>query len=622
VIAGPGDARCSRFRDLSLGAVLFLGTVLLFLPTTRHWFISYDDQHYVYANPHVQAGLRWSTFLWAFTTFHAANWHPLTWLSHALDCQLFGLLPGRHHLTSVLIHAANAVLLFALLRYCTGRAWTSAVAAALFAWHPLRVESVAWVAERKDVLCGFFFLVSLLFYSSNARRRSRWKIGALYATFVCALLAKPMVVTLPVVLLLWDYWPLNRLAKIGRLIVEKIPLFVLSVASSIVTVIAQRAGGAVSPIGSSADVAKRGLLALHSIAWYLLKEIWPVKLSVLYLFRDDPVVQIAPAATAVVAISAIVIIRRGKDPRLFAGWIWFVVMLLPVLGIVRVGEQSMADRYTYLPAIGLAIIAAGFLGDCAERLPGSWRLGSPLPVARERDRVRVISSTNGTEIPNHPHPCPLPGYRERERCVAIAVESASPCRSSTAILVSALLLIGCCITTLRQIANWYDTRSVFAASVAALGPSALADSMIPQGRLEAAERDYLALPGGPAAGWRAGDSADALLRRLTLEQRREYFEIAAGLIPGPARPHAELARTFASEGDHFNATAQLLAAVNIDPDDADAQLALAKSLALLRRYPDALAHAGKALELRPGDPDAVRVVAKCQELLSKAQLDR
>jgi tetratricopeptide (TPR) repeat protein len=555
---GASAAPRSHQRDVMICVALFAGTMLLYWRATRNWFISFDDQYYVYMNPHVQAGLTRATVVWAFTTFHAANWHPLTWLSHALDCQLFGLCPGGHHLTSILIHATNAVLLFLTLRISTGRAWPSALAAALFAWHPLRVESVAWVAERKDVLCGFFFLVALLLYSSDVASPRWWKRVVILAAFVCGLMSKPMIVTLPLVLLLWDYWPLRRREPLRRLILEKLPFFVLAAAFGVVTVIAQRAGGAVHPIGSAADIVQRIFLAMRAIAAYLVLEIWPTNLAVLYPFKDDPIAQALPATLAILAVTAAVIWNLRKFPQLFVGWAWFVVMLMPVLGILRIGEQSMADRYTYLPAIGLAIIAAWAIAQWSRRY------------------------------------------------------------LRTAVLVSAALLATYATASARQIERWYDTRSLFTATLAATGDNELARAEILQGRLEQAGRDCFAAPGGPAAGWTDGGSSGDFFRRLTPEQRVEYFRIVGAQIPGPAAPHIRLGNALANEADYVNAAMQFGIAVQIDPNDFAAQIGLARSLIKLRRFAEASAHSKRALELDPRNADASAMLAECQKTLSQA----
>jgi hypothetical protein len=537
-------------HDTFLCTALFIGTVVLFLPATRNWFISYDDQFYIYSNPDVQAGLTRGTFVWAFTTFDAANWHPLTWLSIALDCQLFGLNPAGHHLTSILIHAANAVLVFVLMRNSTGRAWTSALAAAFFAWHPLRAESVAWAAERKDVLSGFFFLLVLLAYSSNIKRPSSWKLLAVYAAFIAALLAKPMIVTLPFVLLLWDYWPLRRREGMVRLVVEKLPMLALSAGSCVVTVIAQRAGGAVHPMGDYGSVCERVLDAFHACAWYVFKEAYPAHLSVLYPIRKYPFSETVPAAVFIAAISAGVIASRRTFRPLFVGWAWFLGMLVPVIGIVRVGSLSMADRYTYLPGIGLAIILA-------------WTM------ARWAQRARGV-----------------------------------------AIVTSIVVLAACAVLTFHHLGTWYDTESVYTQAMAASEDNELARASIPRGRLERAEREYYSSPGQPASGWKQGDSSWDFFRRLTPEQRVHYFQIIRGQLPGSAQPHIKLGEEFIAEGDIENALVQFGAAVQIAPTNAVAQAGLAKSLVKLRRIDEGIDHARRALAADPHNAAAAAILAE------------
>ncbi len=362
-----------------LGAV----TIALYSPVLRYSFIVTDDRDYVTANPHIRGGLSWSTIQWAFTSTEAANWHPLTWLSHALDYQLFALNAAGHHFDSVLIHALNAVILFLLLGWVTKRMGPSLLVAALFAVHPLNVESVAWVAERKNVLSMMFFLLTLCAYVWYARGPSLRRYAAVLVMFALALLAKPQVVTLPFLLLLLDYWPLGRIADahqpapstpdvnlpklpVAQLIWEKLPLLLLSAASAVVTTVAQTAGGAVK------DFAHYGLAlrlenALVAYVLYLGKAIWPSKLVVLYPHPTKlyPAWQVGAAALLLLLIT-VWVLRARQQRYLAVGWFWYLGTLVPMIGLVQVGNQAIADRYAYLPLIGIFVMIAWGLDDWAE----------------------------------------------------------------------------------------------------------------------------------------------------------------------------------------------------------------------------------------------------------------
>jgi len=353
-------------RWIVCGLCVFLAAIvwLVFGQTIHHQFINLDDGAYVYKNPQVSRGLTSEGIIWAFTQSHAANWHPLTWLSHMLDCQLYGLSPGGHHLTNVLLHAANAILLFLVLRQMTGSLWRSAFVAALFAIHPLRVESVAWVSERKDLLSGLFFLLSIWAYVRYTRNRSRARFGALLVFFTLGLLCKPMLVTLPAVLLLLDYWPLNRMPSatdspekkfqtLRTLVLEKLPLVGLAVASCAATIVAQQS--AMQPL-TSISLPLRAGNALIACAAYIGNLAWPSDLAVFYplAFRDISASRVFLALAVLLGISSVVFILRRRR-YLVTGWLWYLIMLGPVIGIVQVGSQARADRYTYLPQIGLAL---------------------------------------------------------------------------------------------------------------------------------------------------------------------------------------------------------------------------------------------------------------------------
>jgi tetratricopeptide (TPR) repeat protein len=341
----------SRSRGFLVSLGLVAAAAAVFGQMRGHDFVSFDDGLYVYQNPMVRKGLSLDGLRWAFTTFYAANWHPLTWLSHMLDVSLFGLDAGSHHLVSLALHAGSAVLLFRLLWTGTGALGRSAAVAALFCLHPLHVESVAWIAERKDLLSTFFGMLSLLAYLEHARRPSAGRYLAALLAFALSLMAKPMLVTLPFVLLLLDWWPLER----GRRIVEKIPFLLLSAMSAVVTFVAQRQGGAVDTLTAS-PLRLRLANALVAYLDYLVKTIWPSGLSYFYPLETESIGWRALASALVLAAISIVVIAQARSRRhLAVGWLWYLGTLVPVIGIIKVGSQAMADRYTYFPLIGIFV---------------------------------------------------------------------------------------------------------------------------------------------------------------------------------------------------------------------------------------------------------------------------
>ena len=360
-------------------------TLAIYNPVNRHPFVNYDDDRYVTENPHVRQGLTVDTFKWALTSTEQANWHPLTWMSHALDYSLFRLNPVGHHFTSVLLHAINATLLFLLLIWATGKIGPSLFVAALFALHPFNVESVAWVAERKNVLCTFFFLLTLWAYAWYAKKPGWKRYVAVAALFAAGLASKPMVITLPFVLLLLDYWPLNRVSASqagagdvpkfpwSGLILEKLPLLALSAASAVITMQAQQAGGAVRT-AAEVSFGMRLANAGYSYSMYLWKMVWPARLAPLYPHPGDSLAvgRVLLAALVLIAVSALA--WKFRERRyLPAGWLWFLGTLVPVIGLVQVGEAAMADRYAYIPLIGIFVMIAFGVGDLAEsKKLGVW----------------------------------------------------------------------------------------------------------------------------------------------------------------------------------------------------------------------------------------------------------
>jgi protein O-mannosyl-transferase len=393
-------------RTTILIAVALVALDLIVYAPVRHFdFVQLDDPAYVTENPQVLKGLTGESVVWALTTGHAANWHPVTWLSHMLDVQLFGVAPGAHHAVNLLLHIVNTLLLFGILLRLTGATWRSAFVAALFGVHPLHVESVAWVAERKDVLSTLFWMLTTWAYVAFARAprseaassASRGRRTGLYllalASFSLGLMAKPMLVTLPFVLLLLDWWPLGRwtpgrpldreahpVRNIWPLVREKVPLFALAAASSVVTVIAQQRGGAVSTLETN-PFGLRLQNAVVAVVAYLRDMLWPAGLTVFYPFPESvPGWQLAVACLVLLAISAAVFRLARREPYLPVGWLWYLGTLVPVAGLVRVGLQARADRYTYVPLIGVFIMMAWGAASVAARVR-VLRHGIPVAAA-------------------------------------------------------------------------------------------------------------------------------------------------------------------------------------------------------------------------------------------------
>lgn len=373
------------------GAIPYIAGIALFLlSVSLYWrigeysfmggysFVNLDDESYVHGNPQVLRGLTWESVSWAFTTFHAANWHPLTWLSHMLDVELFGRDPGWHHRMNLVFHLINTELLLILLLRMTGNLWPSVFVAALFGVHPLHVESVVWIAERKDVLSTSFFLLTLLAYSYYAKHPGKKSYLCAILLFILGLLCKPMLVTLPAILLLLDWWPLDRVpqTRIKYLLAEKVPFISLSIISCAVTYMAQSRGGMVQSL-EHIPLTMRLLNASVSYAAYLGKAIWPSSLSVFYphpatIHTDIALWKILGSAGLLVGISILVFRQKSRRPYLAAGWLWYSITLLPVIGLIQVGGHALADRYTYIPLMGIFIAAAWGIHGALE----GWRYRS------------------------------------------------------------------------------------------------------------------------------------------------------------------------------------------------------------------------------------------------------
>jgi Tfp pilus assembly protein PilF len=520
-----------------IALALALLTLGLYARTTAFSFVDYDDDVYVSANPHVARGLSAENLRWAFTSGHAANWHPLTWLSHQLDVELHGLEPGGHHLTNALLHALNAALVFAWLHGLTGARWPCALAAAFFAWHPLRVEAVAWVSERKELLTAALGLASLLAWTGWARTRRPARYAASLGLFALGLLAKPMLVTLPCALLLLDAWPFARLRRGGRAraVLEKLPFFALAGLSSLVTWRVQDAGGALSPT-EVLGLEERLANSVRAAGIYLGKTLVPSGLAAFHphpsLLRP-PRPNLAPevfvALAALLAVSAACLRLRRRAPGLLVGWLWFLGTLVPVIGLVQVGGQGWAERYTYLPSIGLA---------------GSGACGLALLAARR-----------GARAP--------------------------------AVFLSLCALAACGLASARQIETWRDSRTLFTHAVrvdeSGVMHANLGRVLENAGARGEAEQHYRrALELTPATGAVRVALARLLRGRGRSEEARAELERAVTEMPDLAAAQADLGWMLTLIGRDAEALPHLRAAVALSPGDASYANVLAWTLATSR----------------------------------------
>jgi protein O-mannosyl-transferase len=637
--AAPGKSSPSK-RVLGICVFLALGTLLVYWQITGHEFVSYDDTDYVTTNPHVQAGLSAGGWAWVWHSDVARNWHPLTMLSHMLDCQLYGLHAGWHHLNNLLLHIANSIILFLLLRKLTGALWRSGFVAALFALHPLHVESVAWVAERKDVLSTFFFLLTLGTYARYAvsrvtRHASRLTSPAFtyyllsLLLFALGLMSKPMLVTLPFVLLLLDYWPLNRMrndecrmqssrsrithhasslnrqspiarcqSRIG-LLFEKLPFLILSAASCVITFRVQHAGGAVLDTANS-PVAGRLANALMSYVRYLGKMLWPEGLAALYLRKVPwPWWEVALASLIIVVISTAAIRLVRSHPYVAVGWFWYLGTLVPVIGLVQVGMQTMADRYTYIPLIGVFIVVAW----------GGWELTSQLRVPRWGP---------GTAM--------------------------------------GLALVACAVVTRLQVRSWKDSFTLYTRMVTAVEGNYMAHYNL--GNLysradnlpEAVKQYEEALKVEPNYAEAHNNLGGVLLRLRRFDEaiahhaaaariRPEYlyyvnlgnalvdagrpaeavssYQEALRLNPSSSQAHYNLALALQAQGKAEEAMAHFRAALQLQPDLESAEHQLANRLADAGRLEEAIAHYQAALRLDPNHAESYNGLGICYAIDGK-----
>ncbi len=584
--------RAKPSLKFAVGVLLVAITWAVFGQTLGHQFVNYDDPLYVTGNAHIRAGLTWHGVLWAFTHVHSQNWHPLTSISHMLDCQLFGLQPRGHHFVNVLLHSAGVLLLFLLLEQMTGELWLSAFVAAIFAIHPLRVESVAWVAERKDVLSGIFFMLTLMSYVRYARRPSIGRYITMSILFACGLMSKPMLVTVPIILLFLDYWPLDRWSgarsttepagaerrrresprgltsraasqSIKKLFAEKIPLVALSIGSCVATLLAQNFA-----LGSTDYLPLKWRItnAIVTCFDYVRQTFWPIDLIPFYVHPENrlEISRLILSALILVATTAFTFARRRKNPYLVVGWLWYIVMLIPVIGLIQVGLQGRADRYTYLPQIGLCFAIVWLMRD----LTKLW------------------------------------------------------CQRKIILGVAATIVVGVLsILSWRQTTHWRDSEALWRHTLTITPESdvahaGLAGILFVRGQVDAAILHYkraLALRDGNVAAHYG--LATTLASERKVDEAIGHFEKALSIQPDNTEVSNSLGILFANKGEIRNAMAAWRQTLSFDPDNGDAANNLAWVLATsadadLRNGKEAVALAQRAARIAGGEnPGVLRTLA-------------
>ncbi|MBZ5640189.1 MAG: tetratricopeptide repeat protein [Acidobacteriia bacterium] len=555
-------------------ALLAAGTLAAFWPVLHHDFDEYDDAQYVTRNAHVRGGLTSGGVAWALTSFYASNWHPLTWMSHMLDWRLYGANAGGHHVTSLLLHLLNSCLLFLILHRATGVPGRSAVVAALFAVHPLHVESVAWIAERKDVLSTLFWMLATLAYVRRVPGSGIADRAAVAILFALGLSAKPMLVTLPFTLLLLDFWPLGRWGRDGSarafpripsaLLREKLPLFVLSAASCAVTIAAQhRALASMERYPAGVRTGN----ALVSYAAYLGKTVWPAALSVFYPHTEALAAPLRVAISTLVLVAATVaafLLRRTR-PYVIFGWLWYLGTLVPVIGLVQVGKQAMADRYTYVPLIGIFVIAVWGAADALGAL------------------ARLRASGGG----------------KRARADQDAAWMALP---------AAMVLVPLMLATRGQLAYWRDAVTLFTRAVtvadSAVARTNLGEALLNRDRTAEAEEQFrAALRIDPSASEAHNSLGFILEKEGRPDDALRFYKEATRLEPGYAIAHRNLGRLLARLGRLDEAVVHDERSVALDPGDAETLAGLGVALASLGRFGEAALRYEAALRIDPRSPE-------------------
>ena len=548
------ETASSRTFSILICVLLALAILAIYAQTATYGYVAYDDDQYVYKNPWVQAGLTAYNIGWAFTTFFYSNWHPLTWISYMLDFSLFGSNPGAQHLVNVALHLASTLLLFFALTRMTRQPWRCAVVAAIFAVHPLHVESVAWISERKDVLSTFFEMLTLLLYVRYTAKPGTRSYLAVAAAFALSLLAKPMAVTFPFVLLLLDYWPLRRLdwplkaAALRPLFMEKVPLLAMAAVASVLTFLAQRGYGAVVSLNRFPLPARAANAAIAYVS-YMVKTVWPADLAVLYPARGP---EFGSAVTALLILAALTwaALRWVKPrPYLAVGWFWYLGMLVPVIGLVQVGTQAMADRYTYVPMVGLSIAFVWTVADLVEHRPA----------------LRMVTAA-----------------------------------------ATILALVVLAVASYRQATYWKSSRTLFEHTLAVTTDNSIIQNnlgviMAGEGNtVEAIKLYRKALATAPDYAEAHANLGHQLLNSGQLDQAQSSLTRALDLSPDLPLAEADFGLLLAARGEFEGARRHLERSLTLAPGDADNESNLCFVLTHLDRLDEAIAHCNTALRIKPG----------------------
>jgi len=552
--AAASFSSSSRTLSILICLLLAVATLAIYAQTATHGYVAYDDDQYVYQNPWVKAGLTVSNLAWAFTTFFYANWHPFTWISYMLDFSLFGSNPGAQHLVNVALHLASTLLLFFVLARMTRQPWRCAVVAAIFAVHPLHVESVAWISERKDVLSTFFEILALLLYVRYTTKSSTKSYLAMAVAFALSLLAKPMAVTFPFVLLLLDYWPLRRLdwplkpEPVRRLVIEKVPLLAMAAVASVLTFVAQRSFGAVISL-TRFPLPERAANAAIAYVTYIWKSFWPADLAVLYPAHEPSLGNAVIALVILAAITGAAWHWVKQRPYLAVGWLWYLGMLVPVIGLVQVGAQSMADRYTYLPMVGLSIALVWTIADLVHNRPAL-----------------------GTAV-------------------------------AGATILALALLAG---SAYRQVTYWKTSRTLFEHALAVTTNNSVIQNnlgVIVSDEGNSAEAVTLyraALATAPDYAEANGNLGHELLKSGQLDQAQPSLAKALDLNPNLVRAQADLGLLLAARGQFEEARRHIERSLTLAPSDAENESNLCFVLTHLGRPDEAISHCNTALRINPG----------------------
>ena len=537
--------KAHRYYPLLISICFVAAIIAVYWPVYNYNFVKYDDDTYVTNNTNIQSGLNWKSICWAFTTGYASNWHPVTWLSHILDYQLFGSWAGGHHLTNILFHILNTIVLFYVLMRMTGAIWPSAFVAAVFALHPLHVESVAWVAERKDLLSTFFWLLTMWAYILYVKKlKFKWYLTA-FLMFVLGLMSKPMLVTIPFVLLLLDYWPLGRKFSY-KLVVEKTPFFICSIASCTVTYLIQKSGAAITNIKTFGVQARISNIIL-SYATYIGKMIWPGRLAVLYLYPVDglSLIKVGISGLVLLLISIYFIYAARHHRFLTTGWLWYLGTLVPVIGLVQVGAQAMADRYTYITLTGLFIIIAWGAKELAAK------------------------------------------------------------RHSLVLSLLVVVLAAWALTASRQLKYWKNSLTLFEHTtqitennfiilnnyIACLNEAGRFDEAIEQ-----FSRLLKMKPDSPGVH---NDFGFALLNAGRVPQAAEHFQLALKYKPDFPQAYYNFANALKKQGRFEEAVSCYKRALKLKPDYIDAYINLTSAFISLKKFDEAAESCNKVLEFDP-----------------------